>query len=72
MKLGFCLPSPKNGPWIPVCGAKLTAHYELRNARKADISGKFAQNLNMLKRPSSTNLSIISNGRELVTLTRTR
>jgi len=54
MKLDFCLPSPKS-----VCGAKLTAHYELRNARIADISGKIAQNLNMLKRPSSTNVSLL-------------
>ena len=37
---------------------EVEAHYEVRNARKADIRGKFAQNLNMLKRLSSTNKCI--------------
>ena len=47
---------------------EVEAHYEVRNARKADIRGKFAQNLNMLKRLSSTNKSISSKHNEQVKL----
>ena len=58
MKLDFCLPSPKS-----VCGAKLKRIMKSEMRVKQTLGGKFAQNLNMLKRLSSTNKSISSKHR---------
>ena len=65
MKLDFCLPSPKS-----VCGAKLAAHYELRNARKADISGK--SEFEHAKTTEFHEHIFVTNSHGLVRLTRTR
>ena len=63
MKLDFCLPSPKS-----VCGAKLKRIMKSEMRVKQTLGGKFAQNLNMLKRLSSTNKSISSKHNEQVKL----
>ena len=68
MKLDICLPSPKK-----CLRGEVGAHYEVRNARKADISGKFCSEFEHAKTTEfHGRVPISSNAHELFRFTKTR